>query len=230
MGVKPEVLRSLEAKFNEKIISALHLHFFIILVLLKILIHCVDQIIYNKTDLKELTDLALLSLLKEDNNDAFNEIYARYWDVVYAVACKKLLDKEEAKDVVHDMFLLIWLKRNSIQITTTFAGYIYVILKNKLTDLSRRRILQLKHSNETIKSESGTEENVFERYASKDMVSQLQLEIENMPVGMRKVFLMSREEQLSVNEIANKLSISSQTVKNQITSALKRLREKYPNN
>lgn len=178
--------------------------------------------------MKDLTDITLLSLLKEDNNDAFNEIYARYWDLVYVVACKKLNDKEEAKDVVHDLFMLIWAKRDSIHITTTFAGYIYVILKNKITDLSRRRTLQLKHSNETLKSETGMEENAFERYASKDMVSQLQLEIENMPVGMRKVFLMSREEQLSVNEIAGKLSISSQTVKNQITSALKRLREKYP--
>ena len=180
--------------------------------------------------MKGLTDLALLDLLKEDSDDAFNEIYARYWDVVYAVACKKLNNKEEAKDVVHDLFMLIWIKRHSICITTTFIGYIYIILKNKLTDLNRRQTLRIKHDDEVVKTHPFADNDVFEQLVSKDMAQQLQLEIQDMPVGMRKVFLMSREEQLSVNEIAGKLSISSQTVKNQITSALKRLRSKYQAN
>lgn len=177
--------------------------------------------------MKGLTDLALLDLLKEDSDDAFNEIYARYWELVYAVACKKLNDREEAKDIVHDLFMLIWVKRHSISITTTFIGYIYVILKNKLTDLNRRQTLRVKHEEEAVKTHSFADNDVFEQLVSKDMAQHLQLEIQDMPVGMRKVFLMSREEQLSVNEIAGKLSISSQTVKNQITSALKRLRSKY---
>ncbi|ETZ23281.1 RNA polymerase sigma-70 factor [Pedobacter sp. V48] len=180
--------------------------------------------------MKGLTDLALLDLLKDDSDDAFNEIYARYWDLVYAVACKKLNDREEAKDVVHDLFMLIWVKRHSINITTTFVGYIYVILKNKLTDLNRRQTLRIKHDDEAIKTHSFADNDVFDQLVSKDMAQQLQLEIQDMPSGMRKVFLMSREEQLSVNEIAGKLSISSQTVKNQITSALKRLRSKYQAN
>ncbi|NRF41004.1 RNA polymerase sigma factor [Pedobacter foliorum] len=176
--------------------------------------------------MKGLTDLALLDLLKEDSDDAFNEIYARYWDLVYAIACKKLNNRDEAKDVVHDLFMLIWIKRHSIRITTTFIGYIYIILKNKLTDLNRRQTLRIKHDDEAVKTHSFAENDVFEQLVSKDLAHQLQLEIQDMPIGMRQVFLMSREEQLSVNEIADKLSISSQTVKNQITSALKRLRAK----
>lgn len=178
--------------------------------------------------MKSLTDPALLALLKQDNDEAFNEIYARYWDVVYAIACKKLNNREEAKDVVHDLFMLIWIKRHSLKITTTFIGYIYVILKNKLTDLNRRQTLKIRHDVELVKTREETGHSLFEQFASKDTAQHLQLEIQNMPAGMRKVFLMSREDDLSVNEIAGKLSISSQTVKNQITSALKRLKSKYP--
>jgi RNA polymerase sigma-70 factor (ECF subfamily) len=178
--------------------------------------------------LKSLTDPALLALLKQDNDEAFNEIYARYWDVVYAIACKKLNNREEAKDVVHDLFMVIWLKRHTLKITTTFIGYIYIILKNKLTDLNRRQTLRIKHDDELLKVNNETDHSLFEQFASKDTAQHLQLEIQNMPVGMRKVFLMSREEELSINEIAGRLSISSQTVKNQITNALKRLKSKYP--
>ncbi|MBC8984813.1 RNA polymerase sigma-70 factor [Pedobacter sp. N36a] len=176
--------------------------------------------------MKQLTDLALLALLREDNNDAFNEIYSRYWDVVYAIACKKLNNREEAKDVVHDLFMVIWVKRHTLKITTTFIGFIYTILKNKLTDLHRRQSLRIKHDVEYLNLTEETDNSLFEQYTTKEMAGQLSLEIQNMPTGMRKVFQMSREEELSVNEIAGKLSISSQTVKNQITSALKRLRVK----
>lgn len=178
--------------------------------------------------MKQLTDLALLALLREDDNDAFNEIYSRYWDVVYAIACKKLNNREEAKDVVHDLFMVIWLKRHSLKITTTFIGFIYTILKNKLTDLNRRQTLRVKHDVEFLKISEETDHSLFEQYTAKEMAGHLRLEIQRMPDGMRKVFQMSREEELSVNEIAGRLSISSQTVKNQITSALKRLRIKYP--
>lgn len=176
--------------------------------------------------MKQLTDQALLTLLREDDNDAFNEIYSRYWDVVYAIACKKLNNSEEAKDVVHDLFMVIWLKRHSLKITTTFIGFIYTILKNKLTDLNRRQTLRIKYDVEFINITEETDNSLFEQYSTKELANHLRLEIQSMPVGMRTVFKMSREEELSVNEIAGRLSISSQTVKNQITSALKRLRVK----
>ncbi|WP_316822802.1 RNA polymerase sigma-70 factor [Pedobacter gandavensis] len=176
--------------------------------------------------MKQLTDQDLLTLLRQDDNDAFNEIYSRYWEVVYAIACKKLNNREEAKDVVHDLFMIIWQKRHSLKITTTFIGFIYTILKNKLTDLSRRQSLRIKHDVEFLNITEETDNSLFEQYSTKEMANHLRLEIQRMPVGMRTVFEMSREEELSVNEIAGKLSISSQTVKNQITSALKRLRLK----
>ncbi|MNY09301.1 RNA polymerase sigma factor [compost metagenome] len=103
-----------------------------------------------------------------------------------------------------------------------------MILKNKLTDLNRRQTLKIRHDVEVVRTREETGHSLFEQFASKDTAQHLQLEIQNMPAGMRKVFLMSREDDLSVNEIAGKLSISSQTVKNQITSALKRLKSKYP--
>jgi RNA polymerase sigma-70 factor (family 1) len=177
--------------------------------------------------LKQLSDIVLIDLLREqDDRSAFNELYARYWKAIYDISCKKLRDSDTAKDIVHDLFVDIWNKRGTIHITTSFAGYLFTMLSNRITDIQRKRAYQNRVEKQLMAEDEPFEDVVIQNITYHELETRLWAEVQNMPDGMRRVFLLSRNEQLSPQEIADRLSISLQTVKNQISSALKRLRTK----
>lgn len=176
--------------------------------------------------LTELDDIALLDLIKEsDHMAAFRELYDRHWETVYDIACKKLPQEEAARDLVHDLFVDLWTKRHRITISASFTGYLYSMLQNRFIDARRKEASHRKLEEEIRTGRKNSGDDLFEVVASKDMEHQLLLEVENMPAAMRRIFLLSRKEHLSTHEIANRLSISNQTVKNQISKALSRLRQ-----
>jgi RNA polymerase sigma-70 factor (ECF subfamily) len=145
--------------------------------------------------------------------------------VIYDIAYKKLNDKEEAKDIVHDLFLTIWTKREKITIHTSFLSYLAISLKNRIIDNARKEVIRRKKINEDIKVEE-INNTTMDQLLVKELRGTISLEIQNMPKKMQEIFRLSREEELSVNEIAQKLSLSNQTVKNQISNALRKLRQK----
>ncbi len=165
--------------------------------------------------------------MKEDNNQsAFNELYGRYWKVIYQVGLKNLEDEDLAEDLVHDIFVDLWIRRADLEIHTTFAGYIHTCLKNRLVDEYRKDSYRRKVHAEIRRNSSDGSDQLFEDFACADLEQRLMLEVDRFPSGMRQIFLLSRQEQLSPSEIAEKLSLSVQTVKNQIGGAVKRLRMK----
>jgi RNA polymerase sigma-70 factor (family 1) len=179
---------------------------------------------------KDLSDIALLNLLKElDDRAAFNELYVRYWKVIFDIGSKKLRDNEMAEDLVHDLFVDLWNKRQQIVVQTSFVGYLYSMLNNRLIDEHRKVTYHRRVQSEIQHIAIDQDNGLFDSLASRDLEEHLMTEVENLPTGMKQIFLMSRQDYLSNSEIAEKLSISPQTVKNQISSAIKRLRIKELN-
>ncbi|MCF2499200.1 RNA polymerase sigma factor [Dyadobacter chenhuakuii] len=168
-----------------------------------------------------------MNLLKDgDDRNAFNELYVRYWKVIYDIGFKKLHNAPLAEDLVHDLFVDIWNKRQEITIHSTFIGYFHTMLKNRLIDQSRKNAFQLQVQQDILERTLANENQFFDAVASDDIEKQLMAEVENLPSDMKKIFLLSRQEHLSTIEIAQKLSLSPQTVKNQISNAIRRLRLK----
>lgn len=181
----------------------------------------------HDTSLKQLSDIALLDRLKvHDDRVAFDELYLRYWDAVYTIAVRKLEDHEQAKDLVHDVFVDIWYRRHTLDIHTSFAGYLYTTLSNRFIDIVRRRAVHTRMQEALLREQEQTSESAYDVIAYQELESRLMTEIDNLPAAMRQIFLLSRNEQLSAQEIADQLSLSPQTVKNQIHNALERLRAK----
>jgi RNA polymerase sigma-70 factor (family 1) len=176
--------------------------------------------------LKEKDDLQLMTLMKADHIPAFNEIYERYWENIFDAALKKTQDIELSKDIVHDIFLAIWDKRAQLQIHKTLGGYLYQSLQNKIIDIKRKELCHQKHQHTQLYATVTDEDESLYAVTAKDLQKALVLEINNMPARVREVFKLSREEQMSVQEIALHLSLSPQTVKNQLSSALKQLRSR----
>lgn len=176
--------------------------------------------------MKLYDDIILIELLKCDNMTAFDELYCRYWEMLYDIAYKKLRDKDDAKDIVHDIFLQLWNNRTSLNIYSSFSGFLFITLKNKIIDKQRLTANRLNKINEIAKASTVCQDTVYDQVYYNELNSFLNEQVNQLPEKMKKIYRLSREENLSIEEISGRLSISTQTVKNQLSTAIKRLRQK----
>lgn len=176
---------------------------------------------------KNLSDNELLELLKESNHSAYTEIYNRYFYLIFTHAYKKLRDEEQAKDIVQDVFATLWFKRELNLLTTNLAGYLYTAVRNKIFDWFAHQQVQSKHVDSinhylseltSVPTDYRIRENYLKGYIDK--------EIKALPSKMRKIFELSRYEQLSHKEIAKQLDISENNVSKQVNNALRVLKTK----
>ncbi|MCM0722100.1 RNA polymerase sigma-70 factor [Parabacteroides sp. W1-Q-101] len=166
----------------------------------------------------------LLYRLKEGNKDAFNTIYWQYSPKVYNTILYLLNDSALAEDVVQELFLTIWEKRENIQPELNFEAYISTIARN----LAYKAIEEAMQKNQMVEDLKNTkqiftsEEDRIEADSLKEYIFNI---ISSFPEMRRKVFIMSRFENYSYTEIAEKLSLSERTVEAHIYQALKDLRK-----
>jgi RNA polymerase sigma-70 factor (family 1) len=170
------------------------------------------------------TDQELIALLKEGNHDAYTEIFIRYNRVLYGHAHKKLMNKEEAQDVVQEVFAGLWQKRADIQIDSNLAGYLYTALRNKIYNVMSHKGVEAdyvvslqRHLNE----EYAITDHLIREKQLQEIIDQ---ELAALPPRMREVFELSRKKYLSHKEIAEALNISESTVTDQVKKALKILK------
>lgn len=170
------------------------------------------------------TDNELADLLQESDQLAYAEIYRRFKGVLHLHAYKKLGDFEEAKDVVQEVFLILWEKRERLHVSTNLSGYVYQMLRNRILNLISAKETCSRHFN-AIRTfiEQGQADTDW-HLREQELAAAIESGINEMPPRMREVFLLSRKSYLSHKEIAHVLSISESTVKNQIKSALRLLR------
>ncbi|WP_212005312.1 RNA polymerase sigma factor [Chitinophaga sp. HK235] len=175
--------------------------------------------------LQQTPDIELWQLVRKGNLQAFGEIYERYWETLYESAYWRLYDKAAAKDIVQEVFIYCWQKREQIQISESVEAYLRVAVRFKILNhlkseqarekyclLAGRELPEITHS---------TEESI----AGADLQASYQRELQRLPEKMRQLFIDSRDHGLSIREIAEKHALSEQTVKNQLSAALKKLRE-----
>lgn len=176
-------------------------------------------------DYTTYSDIELVNLLKTGKHGAYTEIYERYIFALLNHANSKLLNREEAKDVVHEVFAVLWSKRESLEITH-LAGYLYASVKNIILnqiahkEVQDRYILSMVHFAE--QGNTNTDYLIREH----QLYELIEKEIAALPHKMRNVFELNRKKHLSHREISMELNISEQTVSKHITNALRILRTK----
>jgi len=175
------------------------------------------------SDYESLSDIELLTSIRADDTMAFRTIYERHWKALYLRACKSV-DEDEAKDMIQEVMVSLWNRRQQIDIKKEDE-----IIRYLFTALKYRVISHYAYTTARIKKDSlfevGTAITPDHLLENKELGMLLDTVVENMPDRMQLIFKMSREENLSISDIAFKLKISDQTVKNQVTQALKRLRD-----
>ncbi|WP_374950052.1 RNA polymerase sigma-70 factor [Mucilaginibacter sp.] len=174
-----------------------------------------------------LPDNELLQLLKQSDQAAYSEIYHRHFYLTYIYAYKKLRDEEQVKDIVQDLFTSLWIKREFELPTTNLPGYLFTAVRNKLFDLFAHEQVKTKHldSLQEYLSKS-TSAPTDHRVREKELNAYIEKQIQALPPKMRRIFELSRKEQLSYQEIAQQLDISENNVSKQVNNALRILRTK----
>lgn len=175
-----------------------------------------------------LSDAELLQFIKQDDAAAFKILYDRYWESLYVKACKRV-DKDEAKDMVQEVMTTLWRRRNHIVTKDdgNIGRYLHTAIKYRVISYFAFTAGEIRNNNlfEVLESDSWV--NTIE---TRELSALLEKAINSLPARMQQIFRMSREDDCSIADIARQLNLSEQTIKNQLTEALKRVRESVKSN
>jgi len=176
--------------------------------------------------IKTLSDAELVDLLKSGDQLAYTEIYDRYILILLNHAYNKTRDREEAKDIVHEVFATLWARRENFNCQSNLSGYLYTAIRNNIlnqvvhNDVKGKYLASIAQFIYNNNSQIITDHLVREHQLS----SIIEKEIAELPPKMREVFELSRKQHFSHKQIAEKLEISEQTVSKHVTNALRILR------
>ncbi len=177
-----------------------------------------------------LSDLELWNKVVSDDADAFASLYDRHWSTLFKTAGYYTQDQNLAEEIVHDIFVTLWQRRKYLRINN-FRNYVFIATRyHVIRHIKAGRISPITYVDRY-------EEHMVEQpnVKSTEKISQSDFEIElktmlnGLPKRCSEIFYLSRVNQLSNHEIAESLGISKPTVENQITHALKFLRNKMMN-
>ncbi|WP_205509676.1 RNA polymerase sigma factor [Longitalea arenae] len=161
----------------------------------------------------------------------FNEWYHQHWELLFKLACKKTGSADDAYDLVHDLFADIWRSMPALSDDpTAVRSYLVACLYHKVFNYFRSKGLREKHYKnlETFLTHQLIADPAHALQQQEQEQENIQLaidkEITGMPDKMKKIFIRNYYEDQSISQIAGDLSLSKQTVKNQLHIASKRLR------
>lgn len=174
----------------------------------------------------QLSDQELVSLIREGDEASFAEVYHRFYGILYIHAHKRLRNEEEARDVIHELFAALWLKRASLMVTANLSGYLYSSIRNRILDLITHKKVEEKYIDSLQNYIDHDFTYADHRVRERDLAKLIEQEISFLPSKMREVFELSRKSHLTHKEIADLLDLSEQTVRVHVKKALRILRLK----
>lgn len=168
-----------------------------------------------------LSDEVLLTRIAADDQDAFQLLFSRYKKRFYATALKLTHSTDLSEEVVQDAFVSIWTSRLVLKNVKNPSGYLFTILYNQIyaqfKKLAAERLLKEQLSRTAEREEFSTEEN-FHAKETSQYISRL---IRQLPLRQQQIYRLSKQEGLSRNEIAQRLELSPNTVRNHLMEAMR---------
>ncbi len=166
----------------------------------------------------------LIVRLKQNDKNAFNALFYMYADKLYKFGLSYFHDHAEAEEVVQEVFLKIWLNRNTITDASTINAYIFTIAKNLIFNNLKKKVHDEKYR---LYYQEKLEEvnSIDDRVNYNDTEQIIKDAINQLPKKRKLVFLLSRKVGLKNKEIARRLNISIKTVETHMTLSLKHLKE-----
>lgn len=167
----------------------------------------------------------LIKGLEKGSEAAFEELFNNYYSSLVAFAYKIISDDDLARELVQDVFVQFYEKRESIGIHTSLKAHLYQSVRNRCLNYLKRQTLIRGHHQVIFDETKESEAYYHDAIEQNELEVKLYNLIKALPEKCREVFEMSRFEGISNQDIAEKLEISKRTVETQISKALKYLRD-----
>lgn len=172
--------------------------------------------------MRELQDDMVLAFRQGDIK-AFDAIYDHFYDPLLTF-CRYMVTAEEAEDVLGDIFFKLWKLRDKWDSITNVKAFLYMSARNACYDLIKAKKTREEKETEISLLMEREQELVLKSEMESELVFRIKREIENLPETCKRVFTLSYFDGYKNPEIAEKLRLSDQTVKNLKASALKAIR------
>lgn len=174
------------------------------------------------------TENEIIALLQKGNVYAYELIFRRYYISLCGFATRFVQQPEVAEEIVQNIFLKLWEKKEHIAIETSLKSYLFRAIHNSCNNYLAHTKVKNKYisfTQDVIARQEHQTDPVLDSLAYKELDENITKAIEGLPSECKKIFKLSRFDGLKYAEIARQLGISIKTVETQISRALTRLRE-----
>ncbi|MBF9251787.1 RNA polymerase sigma-70 factor [Pontibacter sp. 172403-2] len=158
---------------------------------------------------------------------AFESLYQKFEPKLYAFALGMVRQREDAEEVVQEVFLKVWERRELLDPEQNFDGYLFSIVKNIVYNKTRRKVYELAFTQYLAATGTGKSCSTEEAIAYQDLAKLLEEIYATLPPVRRHIFVMSRVEGKSNSEIARLLNTSNSNIQNHLNKALKLVKERF---
>ncbi len=166
----------------------------------------------------------LLKQIANGDQVAFEQFYNIHWNRIYSLALTYLKSSVQAQDVVQEVFLKIWVKRQNLSHVENPASYVYIMGRNEIINALKKKISLDWLTEEQAELIPDNFMLPHQEIDLKQLQQNIGRAIDNLPDRQKLIFKLSREEGLNHEQIAARLGIEKSTVKNHIVRALNTLR------
>ncbi len=171
-----------------------------------------------------ISEKLLVIELSQGNEKAFRSLYDKYRPSIYAYSFSLLKSSTNAKEIVQEVFLRIWLNRNTINPDMSFKSYVFTITRNLSFNFLKKAACDRTLRDEIFYKPKETYNPIETKILEEEYELMRKIAIDRLSPKRKLIFTMSREEDKSYQEISSELSISLSTVKNHMSKSLDSLR------
>ena len=151
----------------------------------------------------------------------FNEHYSR----MVSYAFNFLKEQEASEEIVQEVFYQLWIKRDETEIKTAISSYLYRAVRNRCINLIKHLEIRENYKQYNSQEIEKADAEFTDSLTVNELDSKIRRAIDNMPIQRKKIFLMSRYDEMTYKEIAVKMGLSKKTIENQMGKALQYLRD-----
>lgn len=166
----------------------------------------------------------LLVHVAHGDEKSFATLFHCYRNKIYSVAYRLTQSTFLAEEVVQDIFLKLWLKRDTLTEIKDFENYLFIMARNHVFSAIKRSVRQQSLVDELILEMPSSENSTYNKIISQEYEQILQQAVDLLPPQQKQIYLLSKEQELKREEIAKLLHISSETVKTHLSRALRHIR------
>lgn len=167
----------------------------------------------------------IIPQISQGNQQAFEALFKGYYANLCGYAIKYVWEKEQAEEIVQDLFYNLWEKRENLFISSSLDSYLFRAVRNACLNYLKHKKVRDNYASSTKSMYSPGEGHDHNPVETLELQKSIDDAIESLPPERKKIFKLSRFEGLKYKEIAEQLDISIKTVEAQMGKALKYLRE-----